>query len=86
MTKSSFRKSLQMTVRVGLVGALLAICFLPGIGPQGSLNRGEAKALPAATTTAIDVPELPVILVPALLLIAGRVGVAARKRAAAARA
>jgi hypothetical protein len=83
MTKSSFRKSLQMTVRVGLVGALLAICFLPGIGPQGSLNRGEAKAL--ATATAIDVPELPVILVPALLLIAGRVGVSARKRAAASR-
>jgi hypothetical protein len=83
MTKGTLRKSLKMTIRAGLVGALLAICFLPGIGPQGSINKGEAKAFTASTdTNVIAVPELPVILVPALLLIAGRMGAAARKRAA----
>jgi hypothetical protein len=60
----------------------MAVCFLPGIGPQGSLNKGEAQAFTASTaTTTVVVPELPVILVPALLLIAGRMGASARKRA-----
>jgi hypothetical protein len=81
------RPFLQLTLRLLLVGAVVGICFAPGTGQQGALMSGSAKAEATTNTTdanEVPVPELELILVPAMLALVARSGMRSRRRVKAA--
>jgi hypothetical protein len=84
-SSTSKRSFFQLALRLLLVGAVVAICFAPSAGQQGSLFNGNAVAATANTNTDdVPVPELELILVPAMLALVARSGMRSRRRVQAA--